>query len=94
MCESSSCPCRPVASQPNAVRRAGERQLDSPSYFGFGRLTRLAARTSVWFRRDIDRTQYSDRHRRYTGGAVFLERPAPDYTARAYISEPKREEKR
>lgn len=65
----------------------GQRQLDSPSYFGFGRTMRLAARSRAWLRGDIDRRRYSDRDRRYTFGAIFMEKPASDAPPGSYKPE-------
>lgn len=52
----------------------GLRYLDAPPYVGFGRAAALAGRTAAWLRGTIDRSRFSERHKRYTFGAVFLEK--------------------
>lgn len=54
----------------------GRRYLDAPTHFGFGRLTALVSRLNAWKRGQLDATRLADRHRRYTFGAIFLEKPA------------------
>src|SRR5262249_39796790 len=54
----------------------GKRYLDAPTHFGFGRLTSLAGRLRAWRRGELDCRRTRLRHRRYTFGAIFLEKPA------------------
>ncbi len=54
---------------------AGKRYLDAPTHFGFGRLTALVSRLNAWLKGQLDSRKMADRHRRYTFGAVFLEKP-------------------
>lgn len=51
----------------------GQRYLESPLHFGFGRFQSAVARTHAWLRGDVDRRRISDRFREYTFGAIFLE---------------------
>ena len=54
----------------------GKRYLDAPTHFGFGRLTALVSRLNAWSKGHLDSRRLANRHRRYTFGAVFLEKPA------------------
>jgi len=53
----------------------GTRYLESPHYAGFGRAARLAAMASAWMRGRIRRSRLLLRHRHYTFGALFLQKP-------------------
>lgn len=52
----------------------GKRYLDAPNYFGFGRFTSLMARTHAWLTGSLARGCFSEARRRYTFGALFLEK--------------------
>lgn len=54
----------------------GKRYLDAPTHFGFGRLTSLVSRLNAWSTGHLERGRIGERHRRYTFGAVFLEKAA------------------
>ncbi|MFO0974253.1 MAG: class I SAM-dependent methyltransferase [Phycisphaerae bacterium] len=69
-------PARLAVRSNRTFHDSGQRYLDAPAYFGLGRASAFANRLGAWVRGDIDRRRVRNRDRRYTFGAVFLEKPS------------------
>lgn len=54
---------------------AGERDLECPQCFGFGRFTRAAARLHAMATGSVERARVASSSTSYTFGALFLEKP-------------------